>query len=150
MANYAVLQIRQGDRALHDKILGASLPSTQALAYLGDAAYSLFVRRMLVATGLSKAKDLNREAQKYVTAEAQAAMYRKIEHLLLDDEREVFKRAANSTHLNRPKHASVTDYRYATGFEAVIGMLAYIKDEERLEELLKEAHKEIGENDTED
>ena len=75
MANYAVLQIRQGDRALHDKIFGASLPSTQALAYLGDAAYSLFVRRMLVATGLSKAKDLNREAQKYVTAEAQAAMY---------------------------------------------------------------------------
>ena len=77
-------------------------------------------------------------------------MYRKIEHLLLEDEREVFKRAANSTHLNKPKHASVTDYRYATGFEAVIGMLVWIKDEERLEELLKEAHKENSENDTED
>ena len=134
---------------MHDKIIGASLPSTQALAYLGDAAYSLFVRRMLVERGLSKAKDLNRETLKYVTAEAQAAMYRKIEHLLLDDEREVFKRAANSTHLNRPKHASVTDYRYATGFEAVIGMLVWIKDDERIEELLKEAHKEISEYDTE-
>ena len=134
---------------MHDKIIGASLPSTQALAYLGDAAYSLFVRRMLVAKGLTKAKDLNRETLKYVTAEAQAEMYRKIEHLLLDDEREVFKRAANSTHLNRPKHASVTDYRYATGFEAVIGMLAWIKDDERLEELLNEAHKETKDNDTE-
>lgn len=134
---------------MHDKVLGASLPSTQALAYLGDAAYSLFVRRMLVGRGLSKAKDLNRETLKYVTAEAQAAMYRKIEHLLLDDEREVFKRAANSTHLNRPKHASVTDYRYATGFEAVIGMLVWIRDDERIEELLKEAHKEISEYDTE-
>ncbi|MBQ7389550.1 MAG: Mini-ribonuclease 3 [Clostridia bacterium] len=134
---------------MHDKVLGASLPSTQALAYLGDAAYSLFVRRMLVEKGLSKAKDLNRETLKYVTAEAQANMYRKIEHLLLEDEREVFKRAANSTHLNRPKHASVTDYRYATGFEAVIGMLVYIKDDERIEELLSVAHKEISENDTE-
>lgn len=135
---------------MHDKILGSSLPSTQALAYLGDAAYSLFVRRMLVESGLSKAKDLNRETQKYVTAEAQAEMYRRIEHLLLDDEREVFRRAANSTHLNRPKHASVTDYRYATGFEALIGMLVWIKDDERLEEILTEAHKEIKGNDSED
>ena len=133
---------------MHDKIIGASLPSTQALAYLGDAAYSLFVRRMLVERGLSKAKDLNRETLKYVTAEAQAEMYRKIEHLLLEDEREVFRRAANSTHLNRPKHASVADYRHATGFEALIGMLVWIKDEERLEELLKEAHKENN-HDTE-
>lgn len=134
---------------MHDRVIGASLPSTQALAYLGDAAYSLYVRRMLVAKGLSKAKDLNRETLKYVTAEAQAAMYRRIEHMLLDDEREVFKRAANSTHLNRPKHASVTDYRYATGFEALIGMLVWIKDDERIEELLDVAHKEIDNNDTE-
>ena len=62
---------------MHEKVLGASLPSTQALAYLGDAAYSLFVRRMLVESGLSKAKDLNRETLKYVTAEAQAEMYRR-------------------------------------------------------------------------
>ena len=134
---------------MHDKVIGASLPSTQALAYLGDAAYSLYVRRMLVAKGLSKAKDLNRETLKYVTAEAQAVMYRRIENMLLDDEREVFKRAANSTHLNRPKHASVTDYRYATGFEALIGMLVWIKDDERIEELLGAAHKEINDNDTE-
>lgn len=104
---------------------------------------------MLVERGLTKAKDLNREALRYVTAEAQAEMYRKIENMLLDDEREVFRRAANSTHLNRPKHASVTDYRYATGFEAVIGMLVWIKDEERLEELLRAAHKEDT-DDTED
>ena len=134
---------------MHDRIIGASLPSTQALAYLGDAAYSLFVRRMLVESGLSKAKDLNRETLKYVTAEAQAAMYRRIEHMLLDDEREVFKRAANSSHLNRPKHASVADYRHATGFEAVIGMLSFIKDEERLTVLLDAAHTEDN-NDTED
>ncbi len=134
---------------MHDRILGTSLPSTAALAYLGDAAYSLYVRRMLIERGLSKAKDLNREALKYITAESQAQMFRCIEPLLLDDEREVAHRASNS-HLSRPKHASVADYRHATAFEAVMGMLFYIRDEERIEEILKIAHKEIEENDTED
>ncbi len=119
-----------------------------ALAYLGDARHSLFVREMLVREGLSKSGDLNREALRYVTAEAQARMARYIEPKLLDDERDIFRRAANSGHLNRPKHASVADYRHATGFEAVIGMLYYIGDEERLTQLMTEAYKEIK-NDTE-
>ena len=134
---------------MHDKVIGASLPSVQALAYLGDARHSLSVRRMLVDQGISKSGDLNRLSLKYVTAEAQAMMYRRIEPYLEEDELAVFKRAANSGHLNRPKRASVTDYRYATGFEAVIGMLTYLGDEERISELLAIAHKEDVDNDTE-
>lgn len=127
---------------MHEPIIGAELPSVAALAYLGDARHSLFVRRMLVERGITKSGELNAASLTYVTAEAQANMMRKIEHLLLDDERETYKRAANSGHLNRPKHASAADYRAATGFEAVIGMLEWIHDEERLEFLLTEAHKE--------
>lgn len=128
---------------MHDKILGAALPSVQALAYLGDARHSLYVRHRLVAKGISKSGDLNRESLKYVTAEKQAEMYRKIEPLLLDDERDVYRRAYNSGHLSKPKRASHADYRCATGFEAVIGMLHWIGDEERLKLILDEAHKEI-------
>ena len=127
---------------MHDQITGAALPSVMALSYLGDARHSLYVREMLIKRGLTKSGDLNREAQRYVTAEAQSAMYEKIEALLLDDEREVFRRASNSTHLNQPKRASGRDYRYATGFEAVIGMLHWIGDEERLSMLLGVAHSE--------
>ena len=127
---------------MHEKIVGASLPSVAALSYLGDARHSLYVRRMLVERGISKSGELNKLSLSYVTAEAQAEMFRRIEPHLLDDERDVFRRASNSTHLNRPKHASITDYRYATGFEAVIGMLCWIGDEERLSELLDIAHKE--------
>ena len=133
---------------MHEKITGASLPSPMALAYLGDARHSLFVREMLVSEGLSKSGDLNREALRYVTAEAQARMARFLEPRLLEDERDIFRRAANSGHLNRPKHASVADYRHATGFEAVVGMLHYIGDEERLLQLMTDAYKEIK-NDTE-
>ena len=131
---------------MHEKTSGAKLPSSMALAYLGDARHSLYVRERLVMRGLSKSGDLNRESLKYVTAEAQAVMMRRIEPLLLEDERDVYRRAANSSHLNRPKHASLADYRAATGFEAVIGMLHVIGDDERLKELLDLACEAIETN----
>lgn len=127
---------------MHEKICGAHLPTVMALAYLGDARHSLYVRRMLIERGLAKSADLNREALMYVTAGAQARAYERIEGLLLEDELAVFKRAQNSTHLNKPKHASGKDYRMATGFEAVIGMLEWIGDSERIEMLLLAAYEE--------
>lgn len=127
---------------MHDRIIGAELPTVAALAYLGDARHALFVRRMLIERGICKSGELNEAALCYVTAEAQARMMRRINEHLLDDEREVYRRAANSGHLNRPKHASAADYRAATGFEAVIGMLEWIGDEERLNILLRVAHDE--------
>ena len=134
---------------MHDKVLGASLPAVMALAYLGDARHSLYVRRMRIEKGHCKSGDLNVWAQKYVTAEAQAEMMRRVKPMLLDDEIDVYRRASNSTHLNRPKHAKASDYRAASGFEAVLGMLEWIGDRERLDEILKTAHTEDVENDTE-
>ncbi|MBQ8528919.1 MAG: Mini-ribonuclease 3 [Clostridia bacterium] len=125
---------------MHERILGAALPSVMALAYIGDARHSLFVRTMLVERGICKSGELNAASLEYVTAEAQAQMARRIEPYLLEDEREVYRRAANSGHLNKPKHSSAADYRAATGFEAVVGMLSYIGDEERLRYLLQMAH----------
>ena len=134
---------------MHDKIIGAALPSVQSLSFLGDAVHSLYVRRMLIEAGHCKSGDLNVFSQKYVTAEAQAEMMRKIKPQLLPDELDVYRRASNSTHLNRPKHAKAADYRAASGFEAVLGMLEWIGDTERLYEILKLAHTEDIENDTE-
>ena len=136
---------------MHEPVLGSSLPSVMALSYLGDARHSLFVRRMLVAKGISKSGDLNAESLKFVTAEAQATAMRNIEDALLPEEREVYKRASNSGHLNRPRHSSAADYRAATGFEAVIGMLYYIGDEERIDELLSLAYsKDKSKENTDD
>lgn len=127
---------------MHEKVFGADLPSSMALAYLGDARHSLYIRRMLVAKGISKSGELNARSLDFVTAKSQAEAMRKIEDLLLEDEMEVYKRASNSGHLNKPKNASAADYRAATGFEAVIGMLTWIGDEERVEQLLASAYAE--------
>ena len=130
---------------MQEKIPGTALPSVAALAYLGDARHSLYVRRMLVARGISKSGELNKLALSYVTAEAQAQSYRKIKDMLTEEESLVFRRASNSTHLNRPQHASVADYRHATGFEAVLGMLTWLEREDRLTELLNAAYGELTE-----
>ncbi|MBQ7363226.1 MAG: ribonuclease III [Clostridia bacterium] len=127
---------------MHEKTVGAKLPSVMALAYLGDARHSLYVRRMLVGEGISKSGELNRRSLEYVTAKAQAEMFRKIEPQLTEDELAVARRASNSQHLNKPKRASVADYRHATAFEAVIGMLTWLCDEDRIEELLALAAKD--------
>lgn len=130
---------------MHEKVLGASLPSVMALSYLGDARHSLYVRRRLVERGIAKSGVLNEESLRYVTCEAQAEMLKVIEPLLLEDEMDTYRRAANSSHLNRPKRAHAAEYRAATGFEAVIGMLEWIGDEERLVMLLDTAHSYIDE-----
>ena len=134
---------------MENKLCGAMLPSVAALSYIGDAIHSLYVRKMLVDRGLTKSADLNREALRYVTAEAQAKMYERIKDELLPEEADVFRRASNSTHLNRPKHATGRDYRYATGFEAVLGMLDFQKNGARLEYLLRKSHEEDDRYDTE-
>ena len=122
-------------------------PSVMALAYLGDARHALYVRRMLIERGIEKSKGLNSAALEYVTAEAQARNFSRIEDELTEEERAIFKRAFNSGHLNRPKHASIKEYRTATGFEAVIGLLEWRGDSERLEYLLNLAHREEPQND---
>ena len=124
---------------MHTPVCQAALPSVGALAYLGDAVHSLCVRRMLVGRGISRAEELNRAALDYVTAEAQARVYRALLPSLAEDERDVARRAANSSHLRRPRHAGVADYRAATALEAVLGMLDYLGDTERIAELFAAA-----------
>ena len=123
-----------------------SLPSVMALSYLGDARHALYVRKMLVGRGISRSKELNAMALEYVTAEAQARLFLRIEGELSEEEKAVFKRAFNSGHLNKPKHASGKEYRTATGFEAAIGMLECQENFERLEYLLDLMH-DRGEED---
>ena len=136
---------------MHEFVKGAALPSVASLSFLGDAVHSLYVRRMLIERGICKSGELNSASLDFVTAERQAEMARRVLPHLLEDEAATYKRAFNSSHLNKPKHASIVDYRAATGFEAVLGMLYYISDNERLDFILKTAHDERNsENDTED
>lgn len=133
---------------MHAKVLGTELPTVEALAYLGDARHALYVRRMLVARGICRAGELNAEALRYVTAPAQAEAAARILPLLTEDEEQVYRRGCNTSHINRPKNVPGAVYRSSTGFEAVLGMLSWLGDEERAEELMDAAYREVSAKDT--
>ena len=114
--------------------------STHALAYLGDCVMELCVREYLVKKGLSSSARLNSEALKYVRGSMQAEAMKNILPLLDEEEEAVFKRGRNVGHTNTPKSATVSEYRSATGMEALFGWLWLAGRHERINELFRAAY----------
>ncbi len=108
-----------------------------ALAYIGDTLYDLYIRSRLVLTRQEAPKLMHTEAIHFVKASSQAAMMKLIMEDLTQEETAVFKRGRNQKSLTVPKNATLTDYKWATGFEALLGYLYVIKQEERLYTLMK-------------
>ncbi len=105
------------------------------LAFVGDSVQQLMVRTKLSCTSTAKAGELHKLQSAQIKASAQAKYMDDIMSALSEDEIAVFKRARN-THMNTmAKHASVADYKKASGFEAVIGYLYLLGKNERLEQL---------------
>ena len=111
--------------------------SPLVLAYIGDCVYELLIRTLLVGKANCQVSKLHKKAIDYVKAETQAAMIFALMDELTEEEQDVFRRGKNAKPHTIPKNASLSDYRRATGMEAVIGYL-YLKDEtERVIELVK-------------
>ncbi|EKF52302.1 Mini-ribonuclease 3 [Lactococcus garvieae] len=112
----------------------AELLNGVALAYIGDAVYEVFVRDYLLSKGLTKPGELQRQATKYVSAKAQAALIRKMEeeNFLTEEEMNYFKRGRNAHSKTTAKNTDVVTYRISTGFEAVVGFLHLTEKTERL------------------
>ena len=104
--------------------------SPLTLAYIGDAAYELVVRTFLVDQGNSRPDKLHRKASSMVKAAAQAAMAEALKDSLTEDELSVYRRGRNAKSPTMAKNASMSDYRKATGFEALMGYL-YLKGEQK-------------------
>ena len=110
--------------------------SPVVLAFVGDAAYSLYVREGLVLSSDHKTGALQKLSSARVSAKGQAALFSEIEEKLTDEEREIFLRGRNAKKPTRSKNASVAEYNVSTGFEAVIGFLYLSGDYQRIDELL--------------
>lgn len=105
-------------------------------AYIGDSVYELYIRMNLVNKTKLKPHQLHLQAIKYVKAKAQAEFLCKIEKYLTPKEIEIVKRGRNAENHHLPKNATVHEYMYSTGFEALIGYLYLTKQDVRLEEIL--------------
>lgn len=105
------------------------------LAYVGDAIYAAFVRTLLVSKGSMPVSKLHKNSILYVKAKAQAEILESIHPMLTEEEQTIVRRGRNTKSATVPKNADMSDYRYATGFEALVGYLYLVGNIDRLMEL---------------
>ena len=109
------------------------------LAFVGDAVYSLYVRKRLALSGGGSAADFQRAAARIVSAEGQSAFLATIEPTFTETEMEIYKRGRNAKKATKSKNASAAAYNRSTGFEAVIGYLHLTGQQARITQLLSYA-----------
>ena len=107
--------------------------SPNALAYLGDAVYELYVRGLYLLPP-RRQHDYHQEVVTQVRAETQARHLQLLDPHLTDGEQDIIRRGRNAAS-GRPKRVSAAIYQQATSLETLIGYL-YLTDRERLSQLL--------------
>lgn len=113
-----------------------------ALAFVGDAVHTLYIRRKTVECGYGQ-YTLHQKTSKYVNAKAQAAVFDALVErgVFSGDELEIARRAKNAHLHSRAKAASPADYHKATALESVIGYHELTGNCDRRDELLSLAMK---------
>ena len=112
--------------------------SPLVLAYIWDSIFDLVIKTYLLDTkGNMQVNKLNRFASNIVKAQSQSEMIGIIEPLLSPAEEAVYKRGRNAKSYTSAKNASISDYRRATGFEALMGYLYLEGEYERMVQLIK-------------
>lgn len=119
-----------------------------ALAYLGDAVLEINVRERILSSGCTRMNRIHRQAVQYVRASAQAEAMMRLEAHLSPEEAAVFKRGRNAKSGHVRRNADMTEYRLATGFEALVGYLYLIGDRERLAFVLRILYEFVEERET--
>lgn len=113
------------------------------LAYVGDAYFHLFVRTKLLSYEQAKVQALHSFSMQIVSAVWQAKAYKKIENMLTDEEKAIYRRGRNAKS-HAPRSATVGEYHASTGFEALLGSLYLSEQNERLYEIAEAAFEVIA------
>ncbi|MCR5801684.1 MAG: Mini-ribonuclease 3 [Lachnospiraceae bacterium] len=112
--------------------------SPSSLAFIGDAYFELKVRTAILKQAQRPVKELNKLKVKLVSADAQAVYYDKLsaeDGILSAEELDIMKRGRNAFSKST-RGSSVGAYRKATGFEALMGYLSLLGDDERCDEII--------------
>ena len=117
--------------------------SPLTLAFLGDCVFDLIIRTVIVERGNRAPESLHKKKSAVVKAQTQAKMAEMLLDNLTEEGLAVYKRGRNAKSYSVAKNASVSDYRKATGFEALLGYLYLQDNENRIIELVKMALKQL-------
>lgn len=119
--------------------------SPLVLAYIGDAVYELLIRTKVINHGSMQVNKMHKKSSSLVKAETQANLIKVLQEELTEEELAVYKRGRNAKSVSTAKHATMIDYRIATGFEALVGYLYLTGSYERLLALVHDGLEKIGE-----
>ncbi|MCD8220744.1 MAG: ribonuclease III [Clostridiales bacterium] len=119
--------------------------SPLALAYIGDAVYELLIRTKVMNHGSMQVNKMHKKTASLVQAKAQADMIKALMEELTEEETVIFKRGRNAKSVTAAKHATISDYRMATGCEALMGYLYLTGQTERLLRLVHDGLEKMGE-----
>ncbi len=108
------------------------------LAYIGDAIYEIYIRKFLVAKGIIKVQELQKNAVNYVSARRQSHFLTKLIDInfFTEEELDLIKRARNNKGKSHPKNTDIITYKHATALEAVIGYLYIENNNERIDKMM--------------
>ena len=95
--------------------------SPLALAYIGDSIFDLMIKTMVVSAANKQSRKYHDEVSKIVCAAEHA----------------IYKRGRNANIYSSAKNSSMSEYRNATAFEAVLGYLYLNEDFIRLADIVK-------------
>ena len=109
---------------IQQKFLLKQMPAKEysplVLAYIGDGIYDMIVRTIFVSHGNTQVDKLNKQASS------------------------AYRRGRNARSFTKAKNATMSDYRHATGLEALCGYLYLNGEMERLLDLLSEGFVRTG------
>lgn len=125
---------------MSDKILSkeeARGYSSATLAFFGDCAWEILVRRYILSRGNAPSGKLHNRSVEMVRAAYQSAAVGLIEDILTEEEADVFRRGRNASGIQVPKSATPAEYHRATGLEALFGYLFLIGEYDRANQLFE-------------
>lgn len=111
-----------------------------ALAYLGDGVFEVYVREyLLVEREITKPDLLQKEAIQFVSAKAQAEFMKEAinNQWVNEEEIRIYKRGRNAKNTRVMKNTSVITHNQSSGFEALIGHLYLMHEDERILEIFE-------------
>ena len=131
-------------QALCLKAVDAGSYSPLALAYIGDAVYEVLIRTRVMNQGNMQVSKMHKKSAELVKAPTQAEIIKLLLDELSQEETVVYKRGRNARSATMPKNATMTEYRMATGFEALVGYLYLEGRHDRLLKLIHDGLEKIG------
>ena len=105
------------------------------LSYMGDALFELWCRQKILQRYQNR-KIVHNYVVELVRCQTQAQLATIIQPELTPEEKKIYIQGRNSKVISVPKHATVKEYRKASGFECLVGYL-YLKNRtKRFEQLM--------------